>query len=145
MGRGNGAGYIYFMSHAGLTKIGFSCYPYGRLVVFRSRYPGIVLTHEIATNAMRYLERLLHWQLRDYHVQDIDHEGEEWFRLPEQEIARLYSIKRYDLKPKIIDWLASERTRPVLSWRQERTRHASSFNWGRGASTVLGRPNVDRP
>jgi hypothetical protein len=29
MGNGNGAGYIYFMEHAGLTKIGHSYYPYG--------------------------------------------------------------------------------------------------------------------
>ncbi len=144
MSSGEGAGYIYFMGHTGLTKIGYSCYPYGRLLTFKPLYPGIVLAHEIETNAMRHLERFLHWQLRDYHAQDIDHEGEEWFRLPASEMARLRGIKRYDLKPEMIAWLASEHTRPVLPWRQERTRRASSCSWGRGPNTVLVRQGKNR-
>jgi hypothetical protein len=97
MSKGEGAGYIYFMAHTGLTKIGYSSYPYGRLIEFSPRNPGIVLTHEIETNAMRHLERLLHWQLRGYHAQDVDHKGEEWFRLPAIEMARLRGIKRVDV------------------------------------------------
>jgi hypothetical protein len=37
MSKGEGPGYIYCMAHVGLIKIGYSCYPYGRLVEFRPR------------------------------------------------------------------------------------------------------------
>jgi hypothetical protein len=120
------------MAHQGVTKIGYSTCPEMRIYDFTTRYPGIVLTHEIATNTMRYVERLLYWELKDYHVQDEDHEGEDWFKLPDTEIARFLIIKRYDLKPELIGWLTAKETRPILPWRQERARHASSYNWGRG-------------
>jgi hypothetical protein len=79
---GGGPGYVYFMAHQGLTKIGYSTCPPARWGTFAAQYPDIAIAHVIATNAMRPLELLIHSWLRDYHVSDAVHDGEEWFRLP---------------------------------------------------------------
>jgi hypothetical protein len=114
------SGYVYFMEHDGLTKIGYSCYLHRRLVDFLVRYPGIVMAHAIATNAMRYLELVIHWRFRHCHVQDQVHDGEEWFQLPPAMMDEICLVKRYRFKPEAIVWY-DLRNGQVLPWRHART------------------------
>jgi T5orf172 domain len=114
--RQRGPGYVYFMAHEELMKIGYSADPYGRLVDFSATYPRITLSHAIATNAMSFLERLVHWQLRECHVQEAAHPGEEWFKVSDADMARLRLVRRYHLKPEVMDWL-SQGYGPALRWR----------------------------
>ena len=119
---GSKPGYVYFLTHGGLTKIGFSVYPYGRLEEFSpSKYPGIVLAHVIQTNVMRALERLIHWHFREYHVVDADHEGEEWFALPDAMMAQIRLVKSYRIKPQVLAQIRQGQ-KPKLPWKQARMR-----------------------